>query len=210
MEILIYTIGFLAQSLFFARFLIQWILSEKARKVLSPVIFWQLSMTASFLLFIYGWVRDDFAILLGQLLSYYIYIWNLKIQDNWRKMPSFIRILFFSFPMIATGWLLLDWQNSLDRLFFNEEIPVRVLLWGSAGQIIFTMRFIYQWLYSKKREESILPAGFWYISIGGAFIILSYAIFRHDPVLIIGQGTGLFVYIRNLFILRKTTQQSQI
>lgn len=208
MNIVIYSIGFLAQGLFFARFLIQWALSEKARQVLSPVIFWQLSIAGSFLLFIYGWLRDDFAILLGQLLSYYIYIWNLKIQQNWQKMPSILRILFLLTPVIAVVWLLINWQSSTERLFENENIPVKLLLWGSAGQVIFTLRFIYQWLYSRKRAASLLPAGFWIISIAGASIILSYALFRRDPVLIIGQGTGIFVYSRNLFILKKSEENS--
>lgn len=208
MNVVIYSIGFLAQGLFFARFLIQWALSEKARQVLSPVIFWQLSIAGSFLLFIYGWLRDDFAILLGQLLSYYIYIWNLKIQQNWQKMPSILRILFLLTPAIAVVWLLINWQSSTERLFENENIPVKLLLWGSAGQVIFTLRFIYQWLYSRKRAASLLPAGFWIISIAGASIILSYALFRRDPVLIIGQGTGIFVYSRNLFILKKSEENS--
>lgn len=207
MPIWIFAIGFLAQGLFFARFLVQWILSEKARRVLSPVIFWQLSMVASFLLFVYGWLRDDFAILAGQLLSYYIYIWNLNIQKHWARIPGILRIIFLITPVIAIVWLLLHWGESKIRLFENDSIPVGLLIWGVAGQIIFTFRFIYQWLYSRKRNESLLPAGFWIISLAGAVIILSYALFRHDPVLLVGQGTGIFVYTRNLFILKKSEEK---
>ena len=72
-----YAIGFLAQAFFSARILFQWILSERAKKVLSPSIFWILSILGSYLLVIYGWMRNDFSILLGQFISYYIYIWNL-------------------------------------------------------------------------------------------------------------------------------------
>lgn len=207
MSIWILGVGFLAQGLFFARFLVQWILSEKARQVLSPVIFWQLSMGASFLLFVYGWLRDDFAILIGQLFSYYIYIWNLKIQARWQQIPGILRFIFSVTPLAAISWLLFDWQESIMRLFQNESIPIPLLIWGTAGQVIFTLRFIYQWLYSRKRNESILPAGFWIISMFGAMIILSYALFRHDPVLIIGQATGIFVYSRNLFILKKSEEK---
>lgn len=207
MNVGILAIGFLAQSLFFARFLIQWILSEKAKKVLSPAIFWQLSLIASFLLFVYGWLRDDFAILCGQLFSYYIYIWNLKIQNNWQKLPRLLRVIFILTPIIATSWLVSDWQNSINRLFYNEIIPNWLLIWGTTGQLIFALRFIYQWIYSCKRKESLLPAGFWIISIAGAILILTYAVFRKDPVLIIGQGTGLFVYARNLFIWKKSEKE---
>ena len=70
-----------------------------------------------------------------------------------------------------------------DRSFFhNEGVPFWLLLYGSAGQIIFTLRFIYQWYYSYRRHHSILPIGFWIISLVGSGMIVSYAIFRHDPV----------------------------
>lgn len=84
---MIYVIGFLAQVFFSARILLQWILSERAKKVISPAIFWQLSIVGSYLLFVYGWLRDDFAIILGQIISYYIYIWNLDKKHQWKKLP---------------------------------------------------------------------------------------------------------------------------
>ena len=77
---LIYTIGFVAQLLFSGRLLVQWILSEKSKRIVTPSLFWKLSLIASFLLFVYGYLRDDFAIMLGQALTYYIYIRNLHFQ----------------------------------------------------------------------------------------------------------------------------------
>ena len=91
----------------------------------------------------------------------------------------------------------------ISQFFRNEDVPLWLLIYGSLGQIIFTLRFIYQWVYSRKRHESILPLGFWLISLLGSAIIVSYAIVRHDPVLILGQSTGLVVYIRNIWILKK-------
>ena len=95
-QYLIYVIGFLAQLLFSARLLVQWIASERARKVLSPTLFWQLSMVASFMLCIYGWLRNDFAILFGQLIAYYIYIWNLNAKGAWAKLTKGARADFIS------------------------------------------------------------------------------------------------------------------
>ena len=77
---LIYTLGILAQGLFSARMIVQWIISEKEKKATSPSIYWVLSLIASLLFFIYGWLRHDFAIMLGQIISYYIYIWNLRAK----------------------------------------------------------------------------------------------------------------------------------
>jgi lipid-A-disaccharide synthase-like uncharacterized protein len=74
---------------------------------------------------------------------------------------------------------------------------------GFLGQALFFMRFFFQWLASEKRKESVIPIAFWYFSIGGGLVLLTYAIYRQDPVFIVGQGSGLFVYLRNLFLIRQ-------
>ena len=85
---LIFAIGFLAQAFFSARILCQWILSERAKQVVSPTIYWVLSIFGAYLLFIYGWLRDDFAIIFGQLISYYIYI--SRPRHTHRKLPYYL------------------------------------------------------------------------------------------------------------------------
>ena len=188
---------------FSARILLQWILSERAKKVISPAIFWQLSIVGSYLLFVYGWLRDDFAIILGQIISYYIYIWNLDKKHQWKKLPFIIRTLLLLTPVAAILYMLKDASAFVDQFFRNEKIPLWLLIYGSMGQIIFTLRFVYQWIYSKRKDESLLPIGFWVISLFGALIIVSYAIYRRDPVLILGQSTGLIAYSRNIYLSRR-------
>lgn len=194
-------VGFLAQAFFSARILVQWIVSERARRVLSPSIFWMLSLAGAYLLCLYGWMRNDFAIVLGQFVSYYIYIWNLKVKGIMRHLPSLMKVL-----LLATPVLLLVFVSGhaaeLDRRFLhNSEIPLPLLLFGSAGQLIFTLRFVYQWYYSYRKGESHLPAGFWILSLVGAAAIVTYGIVRHDIVLIAGQSFGVVAYSRNLFLL---------
>ena len=200
---MIYVIGFLAQVFFSARILLQWILSERDKKVISPAIFWQLSIVGSYLLFVYGWLRDDFAIILGQIISYYIYIWNLDKKHQWKKLPFVIRTLLLLTPVAAILYMLKDASAFVDQFFRNEKIPLWLLIYGSMGQIIFTLRFVYQWIYSKRKDESLLPIGFWVISLFGSLIIVSYAIYRRDPVLILGQSTGLIAYSRNIYLSRR-------
>lgn len=197
---LIYSVGLLAQILFSARLLVQWIASERAHKVLSPTLFWQLSMIASFLLCLYGWLRNDFAIIFGQFISYYIYIWNLHIKNAWVKLPVAIRVCFLIIPILLIHYFIFAKQSSFIGLFRQEDIPVWLMIFGTAGQLTFTLRFIYQWYYSHKVGESILPTTFWIISLTGSSMIIIYAVIRHDPVLIIGQITGFFVYVRNIMI----------
>jgi len=72
---------------------------------------------------------------------------------------------------------------------------------GFAAQAMFSLRFIVQWIATEKRRESYLPNMFWYFSIAGGAILLTYAIHRKDPVFIIGQASGLFVYLRNLYFV---------
>lgn len=199
-QYLVYSIGFLAQLLFSARQLTQWISSEKAGRILSPLLFWQLSVLASFLLMIYGILRNDLAIILGQTITYGVYIRNLHYHGFWKKIPIPLRILAVVFPGLAICWLLTGETYNFHKLLSNEDIPFYLMLWGITGQFVFTFRFVYQWLYSEKRRQSMLPIGFWLISIVGSLMVLSYAVFRRDPVLFVGQVFGFIVYSRNILI----------
>ena len=204
---LIYSIGFLAQILFSSRLLIQWIQSEKLKKVVTPLLFWQLSLLASFLLFVYGWFRDDFAIMLGQVLTYFIYIRNLQIQGFWKKLHKFFRVFLFVFPVILVIYSYNNNQFDMQCIFINEDIPLWLIILGSIAQIIFTLRFVYQWIYSEKKKESSLPMGFWMLSITGSLLIITYAILRKDPVLFTGHIFGSFVYFRNILLIKKSDNE---
>tara|TARA_B100001173_G_C15713851_1_gene431463 strand:+ start:346 stop:642 length:297 start_codon:yes stop_codon:yes gene_type:complete len=72
---------------------------------------------------------------------------------------------------------------------------------GFVGQGLFASRFIFQWIYSEKKGESAIPVVFWYLSIFGGIGLLTYAIFRKDPVIIVGQSFGIFIYLRNLILI---------
>ena len=200
---LLYVIGFLAQLFFSARILLQWILSERARRVVSPALFWILSLAGSYLLFVYGWMRDDFAIVLGQIIAYYIYIWNLRIKGLWKRIPMAVRILLALTPVVAVGFACAHIDAFVRDFFRNEAVPLWLPLFGSAGQVIFTLRFVYQYFYSRRRGESILPIGFWVLSLTGSAIIVAYGIVRLDPVLILGQSVGFVAYTRNILIHKK-------
>lgn len=73
---------------------------------------------------------------------------------------------------------------------------------GFAGQALFSARFIIQWLASERARRSVVPKAFWYFSLAGSLVLLSYAIHRGDPVFITGQAAGLGIYMRNLYLLK--------
>ncbi|NRD24159.1 lipid-A-disaccharide synthase N-terminal domain-containing protein [Winogradskyella litoriviva] len=201
---IIYSIGFLAQILFSSRLIIQWITSEKQRKVITPKTFWTLSLIASFLLFIYGYLRLDFAIMLGQSLTYFIYIRNLQLQGQWQKFPKIVQYLLFFTPIFIVIFYFNNNKIDVDLLFKNADIPTWLLVLGIVAQVVFTLRFVYQWIHSEKQKESTLPMGFWVLSLIGAGLILTYAIIREDPVLFVGHLFGLIIYARNAYLIRKT------
>lgn len=72
---------------------------------------------------------------------------------------------------------------------------------GFLGQALFSARFLVQWLKSEKEKKSVFPVAFWYFSIAGGITLLAYAIYRMDPVFIVGQLSGLLIYCRNLYFV---------
>lgn len=80
------------------------------------------------------------------------------------------------------------------------------ILFGLFAQLLFTARFIVQWIASERAGESVVPELFWLISLGGSFLLLLYAIHRNDPVFILGQSAGVFIYLRNIHLILKKKQ----
>jgi lipid-A-disaccharide synthase-like uncharacterized protein len=198
--LLIFGIGFLGQILYFSRTVLQWFKSENEGEVISPVIFWQISLIASQIILFYGLLRNDFSILLGQFIVYFIYARNLGLKNAWKKIHPFFRTLVIAYPFFIVGWILNSPTNNLASLFKNEDIPLWLLLLGSAGQLVFSFRFVYQWVRSEMEKSSVLPGKFWMFSIAGSLIVLIYSVYRLDPVLFLSNLTGLFVYTRNLLL----------
>jgi lipid-A-disaccharide synthase-like uncharacterized protein len=85
----------------------------------------------------------------------------------------------------------------------NLDMPRGWLALGLIGQALFSGRFLVQWIASERRKASVVPTAFWWFSIGGGVCLLTYAIYRGDPVFILGQSAGLIVYCRNLVLLRR-------
>jgi lipid-A-disaccharide synthase-like uncharacterized protein len=199
---LIYALGMLAQTLFFCRTFIQWFKSETEGAVISPVIYWKISLLASLLMMLYGIFRHDPVILLGQAIVYYVYVRNLQIKKAWKAIHPFIRFIFVGIPAAFLIFTVSGQWNQTGLLQGNREIPVWLMIWGISGQLLFSFRFVLQWIHSEIKGESLLPMKFWIVSALGALIILVYAVFRLDPVLFLSNSLGIFVYIRNILLYK--------
>lgn len=91
---------------------------------------------------------------------------------------------------------LMDWFN------VDSVVELAWVFFGLFAQLMFTGRFIVQWLASEKAKKSVMPVAFWYFSLAGGVMLLAYAIHRADPVFILGQSLGVVIYLRNLWLIR--------
>ena len=108
---------------------------------------------------------------------------------------------------IAFAWLLISIFPFLPESLPEHPESIMIVV-GFGGQFLFAMRFIIQWLTSEGAKRSVIPVVFWYFSIGGGSVLLLYAIWRQDPVIIAGQGLGLFIYVRNLIFIHREKKDS--
>ena len=92
-------------------------------------------------------------------------------------------------------------------------ISAHLTLWtliGLFGQGLFMMRFVVQWIASERAKQSVMPEIFWYFSLGGGLIVLAYAIHQQDLVFMLGQGLGVFIYLRNIYFIQKRKRAAHV
>jgi lipid-A-disaccharide synthase-like uncharacterized protein len=99
--------------------------------------------------------------------------------------------------------MLVDLSHEVGNYLYNVFLLklTWLVLVGYAGQALFTMRFVVQWIASERAKKSVFPVAFWFFSIGGGLLLFVYALIKEDPVFILGQGFGVFVYLRNLYFV---------
>ncbi len=102
--------------------------------------------------------------------------------------------------------MLIDLSREVGSYLHNVFVVKLswLVLLGYVGQALFTMRFVVQWIATERAKKSVIPITFWFFSIGGGLLLFGYALSIRDPVFILGQGFGVFVYLRNLnFVYRE-------
>lgn len=194
--------GFGAQGFFSARFLVQWVLSERAGHSLLPIHFWYFSVAGSVLLLAYAIHRRDPVIAAGQVLGLGIYLRNLRFLRLERNAVCGQRLSLLVWGLGAVAVLCgyyLGPDSAARPLILHDFWT----LFGIVGQALFTGRFLVQWWFTERARRSVVPSAFWYLSIVGSLMLLAYAIVVRDPVIIFGQSLGLIVYLRNLVLIRR-------
>jgi lipid-A-disaccharide synthase-like uncharacterized protein len=202
-------VGLLAQLAFSARFLVQWVLSERARRSLLPVHFWFFSVLGSVLLLAYAAHQRDAVIALGQIVGLAIYLRNIELVQRAARGGA----IGFAWPWLGLAGCaliagLLSHEAPVARTAVERAEPLWFAL-GFLGQALFTGRFVVQLYASERARVSVNPVQFWYLSLSGSLLLLTYALHTGDPVIILGQSFGLIVYLRNLALLRKQRAPDQ-
>lgn len=103
-------------------------------------------------------------------------------------------------PAYFFGHLIPTWQSYFGNMTTGDMIWLGV---GLVGQSLFMMRFVVQWIHSERHQKSVIPVSFWYLSLIGGVTVLAYGLHKAEPVIILGQLPGTFVYARNLMLIRR-------
>ena len=106
------------------------------------------------------------------------------------------------FTAIAVSNAILIIFPFLD-IYLSESPENIMIIIGFGGQALFAARFLIQWITSESAQRSVIPIAFWYFSITGGIVLLTYAIWRKDPVIIAGQSVGILIYARNLYFIHR-------
>ena len=117
---------------------------------------------------------------------------------------EFINFLSFKIELvaIAVSNLILIIFPFLDIYLSKNPENIMIII-GFGGQALFAARFLIQWITSESAQRSVIPIAFWYFSITGGIVLLTYAIWRKDPVIIAGQSVGILIYARNLYFIHR-------
>ncbi len=201
---LLYPLGFIAQIAFGARFIIQWIASEKVQRSVTPKLFWHLSIFANFLLYVHSLIQLHFPMSLAQSQNFVLSMRNLQLLGSQKKRPLFFVIFSLLFAMAVTVLFFVNSQAASWIATPNSmHIPPGVHLFGIMGIGAFGLRFWVQWWQAEQRNEGNLTESFWWISLVGAIVCTIYFCVIQDWVNFIGPFVSLIPYSRNLYFLRR-------
>ena len=196
--------GWVGTACFFLRFLVQWLQSERAGRSVSPPSFWILSILGALLLGTYSIVRGEPVLFLGHVVNGAIYWRNLVLARSQRKHVPPGKVLLLLSSIVALALLLFA---ATAKLGSSNTDSLVWMVCAAVGQLIWSSRFVLQWWSSERRGESHFPPLFWWLSLGGNVLLLSYAVHLRDPVFVASYLLGPVVQVRNLVLHLRSSAQ---
>lgn len=210
----LYPLGFLSSLAFGARFIIQWLQSEKAHTSVVSRSFWQISLFGNVLLLIHSFIQVQYHICVVQGFNAVISWRNLNLMQTKTPSLSFKGVCFLLLGSVLTislafaiqdWWLIreFDWFRIPTAPWQSKAITSVPFVWhilGTCAFLLFSSRFWIQWWFAEKAHTSYFPICFWWLSLVGAILSMAYFLRIHDTVNLIGPLFGLIPYIRNLML----------
>ena len=212
-------LGGIGAIVFYSRFWIQWIASERRGESTVPVSFWYLSSVGTLTLLVYAVITQSPLGALGQCVNIGIYTRNLVLI--WRKKstigPRFIVLIQFIagiVVVISVGFVVMLWVREFGANPARTADMVRqAWFWlgiGLVGQVLFSCRFLIQWVASERRGESVVPPVFWYLSVVASTLQAACFFQRHEWLFMIGMVASTFIYLRNIVLLKRSSRRETI
>lgn len=211
----LYPLGFLSSLAFGGRFLLQWLNSEKEKKSVVTPSFWRLSLVGNVLLWVHSLIQLQFHVCFVQACNGVISWRNLNLMQSKSKVKTTTVVGFLIIALAATIAIFfafskdpLNWFRVPTTTWFtaNSQVSFFWHYFGFLGLTLFSSRFWVQWWLAEKHQKSFLGSSFWWISLVGDLMTLTYFIQIYDPVNIIGPALGLIPYVRNLMLIRKSKE----
>jgi lipid-A-disaccharide synthase-like uncharacterized protein len=193
--------GWVGQACFVSRFFVQWALSERAKRVVTPRVFWWLSLFGAVLLIGYTLQRGEPVLLFGYAITGAIYLRNLWVSGAKRARSTLGPLPAMALAALACAALLISGAHDPKAGFGDSTAWMLVAF---VGQGLWSTRFLVQWYCTERTGESHFPVAFWWFSLGGNALLLAYAIFLGDPVYIAGFVPGPIVQVRNLMLASRS------
>lgn len=215
---ILYPLGFLSSIAFGARFILQWLQSEKQQKSVVSPSFWYLSLIGNGLLAIHSFVQIQYHICLVQVCNGIISWRNLNLMQSQNQQVTFTTVMkllgtafiLTSLAFLAQDYLLMregHWFRTPTAPWQTQALPESSLFWhglGTLSYLLFSSRFWIQWWLAEKAHSSQLPLSFWWLSLIGAILSIVYFLHIQDMVNLIGPLIGIIPYIRNLMLIQKS------
>lgn len=192
-------LGWIGNACFFSRFLVQWALSERARRSLTPKVFWYLSLVGTSCFAAYSASKHQYVLVAGFAINGAIYSRNL-----WMQLHAGARTLKPGIAALLALALVagLAWGTFLD-LETEAQASLPWVACAAFGQALWSSRFVVQWWHAERSGESHFPPVFWWLSLLGNALLLAYAVHLGDWILIAGFLPGPLVQVRNLMLQRR-------
>jgi lipid-A-disaccharide synthase-like uncharacterized protein len=192
--------GWLGQACFFSRFFVQWLASERARRSIVPSSFWWLSLSGSTLMSVYALSRGNSVFLFGFLVGGALAARNLWLARSHGRIDA----RWATALAVAVVAGLIGSELADERL--AQESSRAWLVLGVLGQCLWLARFPLQWWLSERAGHSHFSPAFWWLSLAGNLLLLTYALHLGDPLFVLGFLPGPLLQVRNLVLARRSRE----